>query len=80
VHLLPAPGVDARRRQLNLHPHEILEAMEHAGPAEDAGNSDYGWLVRVTESRGPFAPSSSPLPMTIVAIEARCLTCVARFY
>jgi SNF2 family DNA or RNA helicase len=75
AHLSLAAGVDARRRQLDVQPHDILEAMEHAGPAEDAGNSEYGRLVRVTGITGTvrtvvLTAQADRLPMTIVAIDA----------
>jgi hypothetical protein len=49
--------------------------MEHAGPAEDAGNSEYGRLVRVTGITGTvrtvvLTAQADRLPMTIVAIDA----------
>jgi superfamily II DNA/RNA helicase len=70
-----AQGVDARRQQLGIQPHDILEAMEHAGSAEDAGNSPYGRLVRVTGITGTvrtvvLTAQADRLPMTVTAIEA----------
>lgn len=70
-----APGADARRRQIGLQPHEILEALEHAAPAEDAGTSEFGPLVRITGITGVartvvLTAQADRLPMTIVQIKA----------
>jgi superfamily II DNA or RNA helicase len=70
-----AAGVDTVRRQLGLQPHHILEALEHAAPAEDAGNSEYGRLVRITGITGAvrtvvITASADRLPIVITGIEA----------
>lgn len=75
AHLHWAPGVDARRQQLGVQPHELMEALESSAPAEDAGNSDYGRLVRITGITGTtrtvvVSAQADRLPMVITGIEA----------
>jgi SNF2 family DNA or RNA helicase len=70
-----APGVEAHREQLGVHIHEIIDALDHAAPAEDAGDSPYGRLVRITGITNTMRTivlmaQADRLPMTITQIEA----------
>ncbi len=74
THVKLAPGVEARRAQLGLHVHEVMEALENAH-AEDAGNSPFGRLVRLTgfthtQRTVVVVAQADRLPMTITSLEA----------
>jgi hypothetical protein len=71
-----SPGFEGRRRGLGLHVSEILEALENARPAEDAGiHPEYGLLKRVSGVTGTgravrLLVSADELPMTLADVEA----------
>jgi superfamily II DNA/RNA helicase len=75
-HLQLARGVEAKRHHIGLHVGEILEALEHTAPVEDAGVSpDYGPLTRITGITGAaravlLTVQADRLPMTLVDISA----------
>ena len=75
-HLRLARGVEAKRNQIGLHVAEIIEALEHTAPIEDAGvHPDYGPLVQVTGITGAgrgvrLTVQADRLPMTLVDLTA----------
>lgn len=75
-HLALARGVDAKRVHIGLHVNEVMEALEHAAPPEDAGvHADYGPLQRITGLTGRMRTvrllvQADRLPMTLVDIDA----------
>ena len=75
-HLVLAPGVEARRHRLGLHVGEVLEALERAPAAEDAGvHPEHGVLRRVSGATGRgravrLLVQGDELPMTLVDIDA----------
>ena len=75
-HLQLARGVEAKRHQIGLHVGEILEALDHTGPVEDAGvDPEHGPLMLVTGVTGTgrgvrFTVQADRLPMTLVDISA----------
>lgn len=75
AHLNLAAGVQARMDLDGIRIHDVLEALEHAAPSEDAGTSEYGAVVRVTGvtggGRGVYILAQADrLPMTVVSVEA----------
>jgi superfamily II DNA/RNA helicase len=75
AHVILAPGVQATMDHLGVRVHDVLEALEHAAPAESAGQSEYGALVRVTgvlrSGRAVVIDAQADrLPMTVARVEA----------
>jgi SNF2 family DNA or RNA helicase len=74
-HVILQQGVEAKRQQLGLHVNELLEALENTAPAEPAGHSAYGALVRITGVTGTartveVVAQADRLPMTIAELHA----------
>jgi superfamily II DNA/RNA helicase len=75
-HLALARGVEARREQIGLHVSEIMEALEHAAPPEDAGvHADFGPVQSITGLTRRMRAvrllvQGDRLPMTLVSIDA----------
>jgi superfamily II DNA/RNA helicase len=75
-HLQPARGVEAKRHRIGIHVGEILEALEHTAPVEDAGvDPEYGPLTHVTGVTGSgrgirLTVQADRLPMTLVDLWA----------
>ena len=75
-HLQLARGVEAKRQRIGLHVGEILEALEHTAPPEDAGaHADYGPLILLTGVTGAgravrLTVQADRLPMTLVDLSA----------
>lgn len=71
-----ARGIEAKRLHIGLHVAEILEALEHTAPVEDAGlDPDYGPLTCITgvtaTGRGVrLTVQADRLPMTLVDLSA----------
>jgi SNF2 family DNA or RNA helicase len=75
AHVRLGQGVEARMKHLGVRLHDVLEALEHSAPAEHAGNSEYGPLVRITGVTGSgraivIDAQADRLPMTIVQLDA----------
>jgi SNF2 family DNA or RNA helicase len=74
--LLLAPGVDAKRHRLGLHVGDIMDALERAAPAEDAGvHAEHGPLRRVSGTTAAgravrLLVQGDELPMTLVDLDA----------
>jgi hypothetical protein len=74
-HLEKARGVEARREQLGLHVHELLEAMESAHQEDGGVSPQYGALVRLTgvTKRGRavrISVQADRLPMFLAELDA----------
>jgi SNF2 family DNA or RNA helicase len=75
-HLVVGPGVEEKRHRIGLHVSEIMEALEHAAPPEEASvHPEHGVLKRVSGVTGAgrtvtLLVQGDELPMTLVDIDA----------